>query len=159
MNNKKNRKPMIISIEQQKVISTPLRSRIIAMLYEKPMTSKQVATTLNKNPGTIYYHIQQLLKHGILDLENEQPNKGVIEKYYKSKANSFRLEKSQNDNIRQGDISIYLSDELLDDFENDLRDLIYKYGHLSFKERRVKEQSSYSINYGIKKVVEENEEL
>src|SRR5699024_4647403 len=81
---------MEINWEQQRVLSNPLRSRVVAYLYEQPMTPKQVADLLGKNPGTVYYHIQQLFKHDILEIESVNTEKGIVEKFYRSKAKSFK---------------------------------------------------------------------
>src|SRR5699024_12880407 len=81
---------MEITWEQQKIISSPFRSRLIALLYEEAMTPKQIADLVDKNPGTVYYHIQQLLKHNILEVEKTKTNKGIVEKYYRAREESFR---------------------------------------------------------------------
>lgn len=150
--------PMKINLEQQKTISSPLRSRIIALLYEKTMTSKQVAELLEKNPGTIYYHIQQLYKNDILEIEKTEVNKGVVEKYYSAKAIAFSID-GEEDYIAKKYTNIYLSDTLLEKLNNEILDLLLKYGHLSFEEKDSEKQKEYLVEYGIKayKEGEDNE--
>lgn len=144
---------MPISLEQQKAISSPLRSRIIALLYEEAMNSKQVAKMLNKNPGTVYYHIQQLLKHNILEIEETKTNKGIVEKYYRAKAVSFKNveQESPVDHISEARTNLYLSEDLLEKFKNEMTELVYKYGHLSYQEKDKEEQKEYTFEYLIKK--------
>lgn len=151
--------PMEITWEQQKAISSPFRSRLIALLYEEAMTPKQVADLVDKNPGTVYYHIQQLLKHNILKIEQTKTNKGIVEKYYRAKAVSYRnIEQESPDEYVDGAKSnLYLSKDLLDELKNEMSDLFFKYGHLSYKEKDTEEQSEYTFEYSIKKFSEEEE--
>src|SRR5699024_2083562 len=110
---------MIITLKQQKIISNPIRSQIIMLLFDEAMTSKQVATKLDKTPGNIHYHIQKLYEHGIIELEREEKNKGIIEKYYRSKAISFSTEDNsqQETNIQsQYASTLTLSDDELEQF-------------------------------------------
>lgn len=88
------KKTMEINLEQQKLISSPLRIKIIYLLAKSPMTAKQVAEELGKSAGSIHYHIQQLYKGGILEIEETKENRGIIEKYYRSKATQFNLKES-----------------------------------------------------------------
>lgn len=148
---------MEINWEQQKVLSNPLRSRVVAYLYEQPMTPKQVADLLGKNPGTVYYHIQQLLKHDILEIESVNTEKGIVEKFYRSKARSFKNpdKVSPPGHVDSGATNIYLSKNLVAQLSEELEGLFSKYGHLSHKEKNSEEQLPYSIEFLIK---ESNEE-
>lgn len=151
-NNKERHEMMEINWEQQKVISNPLRSRMIALLFEQSMTPKQTADLLGKNPGTVYYHIQQLVKHDILEVESVRTEKGIVEKYYRAKAVSFRNPEqvSPPEHIDGRTTNIYLSKKLVAQLSEDLQDVFYKYGHLSYKEKDSEEQSPYTIEYLIK---------
>lgn len=151
--------PMMINWKQQKVISDPLRSKIIALLYEQPMTPKQTADLLGKNPGTIYYHIQQLLKHDILEVERTDTEKGIVEKYYRAKAIQFRNpeQKKFPGHVDGGYANIYLSKKLLDQLGEELRALFFKYGNLSDGEKDGEEQAAYTVEYLIKEYKEETE--
>ena len=151
---------MEINWKQQKAISNPLRSRIIALLYEKAMTPKQTADLLGKNPGTVYYHIQQLVKHDILQVESTNTEKGIIEKYYRSKAVSFSNPEQEllPGHADHRTANIYLSQQLVNQLSKDLEDLFYKYGHLSYKEKDSEEQLPYSIEFLIRKQKEMEED-
>jgi len=159
MSNKNNREMMHINWEQQKVISNPLRSKIIALLYEKPMTPKELSDVLEKNPGTVYYHIQQLVKHDILEIESERTEKGIVEKLYRSKAIYFVNpdEKTPEELVDAGTSNVYLSSTLVDQLREELLDLFYKYAHLSTEENSEDEQVAYELKYSISKYKEENE--
>lgn len=153
-------KEMEINWQQQKVISNPLRSRIIALLYEEAMTPKQVADLVGKNPGTVYYHIQQLLKHDILEVENVDTEKGIVEKYYRARAITFRNpdQVSPPGHVDGRTANIYLSEKLVAQLSKELEDLFFKYGHLSYKEKDKEEQAPYSVEYQIKEFKEEDKD-
>ncbi|WP_040982882.1 ArsR/SmtB family transcription factor [Oceanobacillus jeddahense] len=153
-------KRMQINWEQQKVISNPLRSRLIALLFEQAMTPKQAADLMGKNPGTIYYHIQQLVKHDILEVESVRTEKGIVEKFYRAKAVLFKNPEqiSPAGHVNSGSTNIYLSKKLVDQLGEELQDLFFKYGHLSYKEKDSEEQSSYSVEFLIKEFNEGEEE-
>ncbi|WP_053364839.1 winged helix-turn-helix domain-containing protein [Bacillus sp. FJAT-27245] len=122
-------KIMEITLEQQKLISTPLRVKIIYLLCEEAMTAKQVADELGKTAGSIHYHVQQLYKGGILDLVETRENKGIIEKYYRSKATQFNLNTNdpERKGIRTKAISLEFTDEELADFEEEYDNLLEKW--------------------------------
>lgn len=149
----KNNKTMDINWEQRRVLANPLRSRIVALLFEKAMTSKQVADLLEKNPGTIYYHIKQLQKNNIIEIDHIDTDKGIVEKFYRSKAIIFKNSETErhSDIIGGGNTSIFMSDDLVKELNQELTDIIFKYGQLSFEERNIKVQKAYSLDYSIKK--------
>lgn len=153
INDFKDDKTMDINWEQRRVLANPLRSRIVALLFEKEMTSKQVADLLEKNPGTIYYHIKQLQKNNIIEIDHIDTDKGIVEKFYRSKARIFKNSEDgrPSDIVGGGNTSIFMSDDLVKVLNQELIDIIFKYGQLSFKERNIKEQKSYSVDYLIKK--------
>ncbi|MBM7601105.1 DNA-binding transcriptional ArsR family regulator [Virgibacillus halotolerans] len=157
--NKHKHDVMEVNWEQQKVLSNPLRSRLVALLYEQPMTPKQAADLVGKNPGTVYYHIQQLLKHDILEVESVNTEKGIVEKFYRAKATSFKNpEKVSPPGYVDGKTAnVYLSKKLVAQLSEELEDLFFKYGHLSYKEKDSEEQLPYSIELLIKESNEEEE--
>ncbi len=131
------KKTMEITIEQQKLISSPLRVKIIYLLSRSAMTAKQVADELGKSAGSIHYHIQQLYKGGILEIEETRENRGIIEKYYRSKATQFILNEESGKEKTVGSTSMgtsmSLTDEELKEFQDDLYALIVKYMEKSVK--------------------------
>ncbi|WP_253701553.1 transcriptional regulator [Bacillus sp. FJAT-27445] len=142
---------MEINLEQQKLISTPLRVKIIYLLSEQIMTAKQVADELGKTAGSIHYHIQQLYKGGILELAETRENKGIVEKYYRSKATHFNL--NTNDPARKGihtkGISMEFTGDELREFEEEYDSLLEKWlkRTVAHKEGR----SSYTLSLEFKR--------
>ncbi|WP_246483321.1 ArsR/SmtB family transcription factor [Alkalicoccobacillus gibsonii] len=153
---------MKVTLKQQKVISDPLRSRIIALLHERPMTPKQTSVELGKNAGTIYYHIQQLYKHGILEIDHTETNKGVVEKYYRSKATVFKGPKQATDDdlVEGSHAHVLLSDELVTELNKDIRELYLRYGKKSFEESKneAMKQKPYMIEFNMRKFEHEGGE-
>lgn len=159
-NNKIKRDVVEINWEQQKVLSHPLRARLVGYMYEQAMTPKQAADLVGKNPGTVYYHIQQLVKHEILEVERVDTDKGVVEKYYRAKGNTF---KNPEKRLPAGTVDtkstdIYMSKSLIKQLSEEIEDLFFKYGHLSHKEKDNEVQVPYSIEFHLKQSSEEEEE-
>ncbi|NGM85135.1 winged helix-turn-helix transcriptional regulator [Paenibacillus sp. 7124] len=79
-----------ISGEQEKLLQSALRIKIMHALAGDPLTSKQVAEKLGKTPGNIHYHIQKLFEGGLLELVRTEAAGGIMQKFYRSKATWFR---------------------------------------------------------------------
>lgn len=150
---------MVITLEQQKIISQPIRSQIIMLLFDQAMTSKQVATKLDKTAGNTHYHIQKLYEHGIIELEREEKKQGIIEKYYRAKAMYFTTDSHgpQDANIhrQQYHSVLTLSSDELEQFEGRLRDLIVEFARTSVTTK--KERTAYAFKGTISKHTEEGE--
>lgn len=86
-----------IDLEQQKLISSAIRIRILHLLADTPRTAKQVADTLGETPGNVHYHVQKLLHGNLVDLVATREVGGIVEKYYKSKGTRFRLKDEHNE--------------------------------------------------------------
>ncbi len=77
-----------------KLMMEPTRAAIIKNLAEQPMTVKQLAVKLGKNPGTILHHIEKLKdpKVGlVVEVRTEQTPTGIVQRYYRARAREFRL--------------------------------------------------------------------
>ncbi len=149
---------MDVNLEQQKLISSPLRVKIIYLLATKAMTAKQVADELGKTAGSIHYHIQQLYNGGILDLEETKENRGIIEKYYRSKATHFNLNddqgKPETEKVVSQGTYISLTEEDRKELQADIDQLLLKYVKKSAK-KSDKDKVSYEITISLKRTLEE----
>ncbi|MBS4192079.1 winged helix-turn-helix transcriptional regulator [Bacillus sp. FJAT-49705] len=150
---------MGINLEQQKLISSPLRVKIIYLLDERPMTAKQVADKIGKSAGSIHYHIQQLYNGGILEIEETRENKGIIEKYYRAIATHFRLVDAnaheQEKRNRARGSSLSLSEEELRAFEADFDALLIKYAKKTVIDDHVR--TPYRILCQFEKLMDEED--
>lgn len=155
----KDQKWMEINLDQQKLISSPLRVKIIYLLDEQAMTAKQVADELEKTAGSIHYHIQQLYNGGILEIVETKENRGIIEKYYRPKATYFKLVDEnapiQEKKTKKRGTSLSLSEQELKEFEEDWDQLILKY--LKKTVKGDKERTPYSVSCQFEKLAEEEE--
>ncbi|MFP7288518.1 winged helix-turn-helix domain-containing protein [Shouchella clausii] len=146
---------MDITLKQQKIISDPLRGQIISLLAEKPMTSKQTAVELGKNPGTIYYHIKQLYEHGILELDHVETVKGIVEKYYKAKTTLFRGPGGIGEEHRvKNRTPLYLSDTLMDEMQEEMYQLLKKFGKKARADKTT--QIPCMVEFSITEIKEED---
>jgi DNA-binding transcriptional ArsR family regulator len=80
------------TILQAKAASHPLRLRILRLCGQQPMTNKQLADRLNRQPGTTLYHIRLLVEAGLLEpAPIRTGTSGALEKPYRSTGQSWWL--------------------------------------------------------------------
>lgn len=72
-----------LSREQQKVLGHALRSAMMALIQNKPLTAKQVATALNSSVGNAHYHLQRLVAADLIEVFEETSPDGMTEKRYR----------------------------------------------------------------------------
>lgn len=84
---------MVSSLETLKVISDPVRLRILESLIEKPLTVKEVAARLGTTATKLYYHVNLMEEHGLLRVVSQRIVSGIIEKQYRTRAFSFDVDK------------------------------------------------------------------
>ncbi|PEA97603.1 transcriptional regulator [Bacillus cereus] len=80
---------IIETYEQLKVISDPLRTKMLIYLVEKPYTGHQLAQLLNFSRAKILYHLRELEKHNIIQLVKKEEQGGNILKYYQAVSRGF----------------------------------------------------------------------
>ncbi|KAB2332054.1 winged helix-turn-helix transcriptional regulator [Bacillus mesophilum] len=149
---------MEINLEQQKLISSTLRVKIIYLLAENQMTAKQVADEVGKTPGSIHYHIQQLYNGGILEITETKENRGIMEKYYRSKATHFVLKGVELAYVKKGTsrTNLSLTEEEKQAFDDDIDALIMKYIKMTVKEREGRKP--YIFEFRVEEMTEEEKE-
>jgi DNA-binding transcriptional ArsR family regulator len=82
----------IQDLETLKVVADPLRGQILESLVLQPLTVKEVATRLGLAASKLYYHINLLEKHNLIQVVATRIVSGIIEKQYRATAVSFDLE-------------------------------------------------------------------
>ncbi|WP_238653025.1 ArsR/SmtB family transcription factor [Paenibacillus piscarius] len=144
-----NEQPFQVSPEQSKLLESALRIKIMHILAEEPLTSKQVAEKLGKTPGNIHYHIVKLYEGGLLDLVRTEASGGIIQKFYRSKATWFRSENHSGyqflpeDKVEHFTTRLTLSPAELKAFQQEMMKLISSW------ESRVTEGDEYGIDIAI----------
>ncbi len=84
----------ITELEHLRALSDPLRMRLIAALYEKPRTVKQVADELEMTPTKLYYHVSELERIGVVKVIETRVKSGIIEKYYQTVVDQIKVKRS-----------------------------------------------------------------
>ncbi|MFQ3568342.1 MAG: winged helix-turn-helix domain-containing protein [Aggregatilineales bacterium] len=85
---------VITSLETLKVFSDPLRQQIIETLLDGPRTVKQIAAELNISPNKLYYHVNLLEAHSLIQVTDTRIVSGIIEKQYRASARHFAIERT-----------------------------------------------------------------
>ncbi|EJL28154.1 winged helix-turn-helix domain-containing protein [Brevibacillus sp. BC25] len=80
---------IIENYDQLKVISDPLRTKMLMHLVEKPHTGQQLSQLFGLSRAKILYHLRELEKHGIIQLVKKEEKGGNILKYYQAVARGF----------------------------------------------------------------------
>jgi transposase-like protein len=84
----------ITTLDALKVFSDPLRQQIIEALLEGAKTVKQVAAELELAPTKLYYHVNLLEEHGLIQVTETRIVSGIIEKHYMASAREYLIERS-----------------------------------------------------------------
>lgn len=96
---------IIDNLATARLLSDPLKLKILKQFTEEPRTTKQVADLLHEKAPKLYRHVDSLLEHGLLKNIREQPKRGTIERYLQATAARFevdsRLFASDNDNVAE----------------------------------------------------------
>lgn len=81
------------SAREVKALAHPLRLRILRLCGLHELTNKQLADRLGQDPGTMLYHVRQLLATGFLEPAAVRTGEsGALEKPYRSTGRSWHLD-------------------------------------------------------------------
>ncbi|SDH12732.1 Helix-turn-helix domain-containing protein [Lentzea fradiae] len=90
-----NRRPA--TSEEAAALSSDLRLRMIRLTVERPLTNKELADRLGKDPATTLHHVRKLVAAGFLEpLPPRAGNRGAKEIPYRSTGLSWQLDNSEN---------------------------------------------------------------
>ncbi len=76
-----------------KVLADPIRSFVIYSLVPAAKTVKVLAQELGCPTTRLYYHMQQLEKHGLIFVERTALVSGIVEKHYRAAAREWVLDR------------------------------------------------------------------
>ncbi len=83
----------LATIAEAKAMAHPLRLRILRMCGMQELTNKQLADRLDRDPGTVLYHVRQLTAVGLLEPAPVRTGEsGALEKPYRATDQLLRLE-------------------------------------------------------------------
>lgn len=77
-----------------RVLSDPQRSFIVYSVTPRAKTVKELAAELGCPPTRLYYHVQQLEKHGLVFVEETRLVSGIVEKHYRAVARELLLDRA-----------------------------------------------------------------
>jgi DNA-binding Lrp family transcriptional regulator len=73
---------MVKDLETLKILADPLRNQIMEVLAPEELTVNQIAEKLGLAPSKLYYHINLLEKHGLIQEVDSIIKANIIEKVY-----------------------------------------------------------------------------
>lgn len=85
---------MIDNLDTARILSDPFKLKVLQYFAEQPRTTKQVADLMGEKAPKLYRHVDALLEHGILELIEEKPKRGTIERYLQAVAARFEVDSS-----------------------------------------------------------------
>jgi DNA-binding transcriptional ArsR family regulator len=80
----------IEDLETLKTIADPLRTQILERLVDEPKTVKEVAADLGLAPSRLYYHVNLLEEHGLIQVVDQRMVGNLVEKVYRATAYKFK---------------------------------------------------------------------
>jgi DNA-binding transcriptional ArsR family regulator len=84
--------------KEVKALSHPMRIRILRLCRQQELTNKQLADRLGSDPGTVLYHVRQLVDVGFLQRgEVRTGPSGALEKPYRAASVTWWLDGPLNE--------------------------------------------------------------
>jgi DNA-binding transcriptional ArsR family regulator len=86
------------TVREARALAHPLRVRILRLCWQQELTNKQLADRLDRDPGTVLYHVRQLADAGLLEQAPVRAgDSGALEKPYRSASPTWWLDGPLND--------------------------------------------------------------
>ncbi|HVV38579.1 MAG TPA: helix-turn-helix domain-containing protein [Acidimicrobiales bacterium] len=136
-----------------RLLSDPLRLRLIEELGAAPTTVKALARAMDMKPNRLYYHVNLLEEHGLVRVTQTRIVSGIVERTYALVAKHFAvsdalplpvdLKREVTNNLFQvvsaeldeavdtnvGRVQLWLTNDEREAFKRELGDLLDKYGN------------------------------
>jgi DNA-binding transcriptional ArsR family regulator len=102
---------VIRDLETLRLISDPLRLRLLELAREEPVTAKEMARRLGVSQTRLYYHLKLLEERGLLAVASTRLVSGIVEKRYRTTAYRLSVDKTLIGPTAQGSdaLDTYLS--------------------------------------------------
>jgi predicted ArsR family transcriptional regulator len=79
--------------EEARAMASPLRLRILRLCLDQPLTNKQIAEALGRDPASVLHHVRKLVRTGFLVAEGERRGaRGAREVPYRATGKSWVLD-------------------------------------------------------------------
>ena len=82
----------IDNIKLLKLISDPIRKKIIDVLYDTPLSASEIADEISFPKDKIYYHIKKLQSSDIIIIAESQKVKGITQNKFINAAKKFEID-------------------------------------------------------------------
>jgi predicted ArsR family transcriptional regulator len=93
--------------EEARAIASPLRLRILRLCLDQPLTNKQIADALDRDPASVLHHVRTLVRTGFLVAEGERRGaRGAREVPYRATGKSWTMEVTEPEQVRRKGIAI-----------------------------------------------------
>lgn len=77
---------------EMRALGHPLRWRILRLTLDRPMTNKQIAERVGRDPGTVLHHVRVLVREGFLVSDEVRAGRrGALERPYRASGKSWRI--------------------------------------------------------------------
>ena len=87
--------PLVIrDLATLKIISDPLRRRMLEIVREDARTAKELAAALHVSQTRLYYHLNLLEQHSLIRVAETRLVSGIIEKRYRATAYRLTIDKA-----------------------------------------------------------------
>ena len=78
---------------EARAMASPLRLRILRLCLDRPLTNKQIAEALGRDPASVLHHVRTLVRTGFLVAEGERRGtRGAREVPYRATGKSWVLD-------------------------------------------------------------------
>lgn len=112
---------LVKRLEQAKLLTDPFKLMLLGHFSDKPVTTKQVADSIGEKAPRLYRHVDALVREGLLELIEEKPKRGTIERYYQTIAERFEVDSDLfATGSQHADESLEMLKSVLRDTESDL---------------------------------------
>ncbi|MDX1404829.1 MAG: helix-turn-helix domain-containing protein [Woeseiaceae bacterium] len=79
-------------LDQAKLLTDPFKLKLLEQFGYRPVTTKQVADKMGEKAPRLYRHVDALFDAGLLELVEEKPKRGTVERYYRTIASRFEID-------------------------------------------------------------------
>lgn len=83
---------LVKRLEQAKLLTDPFKLKLLERFAGTPATTKQVADRMGEKAPRLYRHVDALVEEHLLELIEEKPKRGTIERYYRTVADRFEVD-------------------------------------------------------------------
>jgi DNA-binding transcriptional ArsR family regulator len=80
-----------------RALAHPLRLRILRLTLHRPMTNRELAERLDRDPGTVLHHVRTLVRGGFLAPDPvREGRRGALERPYRATGKSWQVRITPN---------------------------------------------------------------